>query len=190
MKNNHLALGGLFVALHLLFVFLSKVLVGSELLLVVFLPLLSTIYSLKFNIKESAIFSIATFLLCFLFEPVATCIYVVPALLCGNVYGIARKKGLKEMSLVYISSLAHAFSVTISFLFITLMFKEVDFFNLFANFINKEGEALYALVYLILLLLGVIEAFITHMISNEELKKMGYILFTICCYSVYSVGNY
>ena len=39
MKNNYLALGGLFASLHVLFLFLSKVIVGSELLLVLFLAL-------------------------------------------------------------------------------------------------------------------------------------------------------
>lgn len=174
MKKNYLALGGLFAALHLLFVFLSKLIVGSELILVIFLPLLSTIYALKFNIKESAIFFIATFFLCFIFEPVSTGIYVLPALLCGSVYGMARKKGMKEMSLIYISSLAHSISVTISFVFIAIMFKEINFFSIFATFINKQGNELYVCIYLILLLLGVIEAFITHIISNEELKKVGY----------------
>ena len=174
MKNNHLALGGLFCALHLLFIFMSKIIVGSELLLVVFLPLLSTIYTLKFNIKESAVFSIATFFLCVIFEPISTCIYVLPAILCGMVYGVARKKGLKELSIVYVSSLVHALSVTISFLFVVLMFKGIDFFSLFSNFINKSGEELYVCIYLILLLVGVMESFITHIIANEELKKLGY----------------
>ena len=174
MKNNHLALGGLFAALHLLFLFLSKMLVGSELILVIFLPLLSTIYSLKFNIKESAMFFIATFFLCAIFEPISTFIYILPSLLCGTVYGIARKKEVKELSLIYISSFAHFLSVTISFLFITMMFKEVDIFKIFSTFINKDGQEFYVCVYLVLILLGIIEAFSTHIISNEELKKIGY----------------
>ena len=41
-------------------------------------------------------------------------------------------------------------------------------------FIHKQGEAFYVCVYLLLLLLGVIEAFVVHMICNEELKKVGY----------------
>ena len=98
-KNNYLTLGGLFVALHLLFVFISKVLAGSEFILVVFLPLLSTIYALKFNIKETIIFFIASFLLCVIFEPIAALIYVLPALICGTLYGVFRKRKVKELSL-------------------------------------------------------------------------------------------
>ena len=174
MKNNHLALGGLFAALHLLFIVLSKVLVGSEFILVVFLPLLSTMYALKFNIKESAMFFIATFLLCLIFEPICACVYILPALLSGSVYGMARKKKAKEMTLLYLSSLTHALTVSISFWFICLMFKGIDLFNIFSLFIHKQGSEFYVCVYLILLLLGVIEAFVVHVICNEELKKVGY----------------
>jgi hypothetical protein len=173
-KNNYLTLGGLFAALHLLFVFMSKIFVGSEFILVVFLPLLSTIYALKFNIKETIMFFIASFFLCVVFEPIATFIYVLPALLCGTIYGGLRKKKVKELSLVYLSSMAHSLSLLISFLFIGIMFKEVDFFSIFASFINKEGRELYLCIYLFLILLGVLEAFVTHIITSGELKRLGY----------------
>jgi hypothetical protein len=173
-KNNYLALGGLFITLHLLFIFISKLLTGSEFILVVFLPLLSTIYSLKFNKKEVAMFFIATFILCLLFEPISTFIYVLPALICGTTYGLLRKKKVRELSLVYISSLAHSLTLLIAFLAISIMFKEVDFFAIFAKFINKDGASFYVSIYLILALLGVLEAFLVHIITNSELKRLGY----------------
>lgn len=175
IKNNYLTLGGLFITLHLLFIFLSRVFVGSEFILVVFLPLLSTIYTLKYGVKEVTMFSIATFLLCAIFEPITTLIYVLPGLICGIVYGMLRKRKVKELSLVYISSLSHSITLLISFAFISLLFKEVEFFSIFSNFINKEGESLYASVYLIFLLMGVLEAFVVHIITNNELKKLGYL---------------
>lgn len=173
-KNNYLTLGGLFIALHLLFIFMSHILVGSELILVVFLPLLSTVYALKFKKKEVTMFFIATFLLCVIFEPVTSLIYVLPALICGTLYGELRKTKIKELSLMYITTLSHSFSLLISFLIIGLLFKEVDFFSIFATFINKQGEELYISVYLILILLGLLEAFLVHLISNSELLKLGY----------------
>lgn len=173
-KNSHLTLGGLFVALHLLFIFLSKLLVGSELIMVIFLPLLSTVYSLNFDKKQVTMFFVATFLLCVMFEPISTFIYVLPGLICGTLYGVLRKRKIKELSLIYISSLSHAFSLLIAFLSISIMFKEVDFFSIFSNFIRKEGIEFYASIYLILMLLGVLESFVTHIITNSELKKLGY----------------
>ena len=173
-KNKYLALGGLFCALHLLFVLMAKFLPGSELILVIFLPLLSTIYALKFDKKALAIFLIATFALCVIFEPISTFIYVVPGLICGSLYGILRKLKFKELSLVYISSLGHAIAVSISFLAISLLFKEVNFFEIFSKILGLQGEHLYVAIYLFLLLLGVIEAFIVHIVSNGELKRFGY----------------
>ena len=175
MKDKeYLSLGGLFIALHLVFVLLSKFVPGSSLLLVIFLPLLSTIYTLKFNKDKVVMFVIATLFLCLIFEPVSTLIYIIPSLMCGVSYGVLRKKSMKELSLVYTSSLAHSISLLISFLFISILFKEVDFFVIFKSFISKEGSSFYALIYLTLMLLGVVESFILHMICNSELLKLGY----------------
>ena len=173
-KMEYLSLGGLFVALHVVFILLSRFLPGSALLLVIFLPLLSAIYTLKFSKKEVAMFVIATFFLCLIFEPVSTFIYVIPALMCGVVYGVLRKKNMKELTLVYISSVSHFLSLLVSFLFISLMFKEIDFFDIFSSFISKKQENFYACVYLFLITLGVIEAFILHSICDDELAKLGY----------------
>ena len=175
MKDKeYLSLGGLFIALHLVFVLLSKFVPGSSLLLVIFLPLLSTIYTLKFNKDKVVMFVSATLFLCLIFEPVSTLIYIIPSLMCGVSYGVLRKKSMKELSLVYTSSLAHSISLLISFLFISILFKEVDFFVIFKSFISKEGSSFYALIYLTLMLLGVVESFILHMICNSELLKLGY----------------
>ena len=65
MKKNYIALGGLFACMHVLFLILSKIIVGSELLLVLFLPLLSTIYTLKCDKKSVLMFVIATLLISF-----------------------------------------------------------------------------------------------------------------------------
>lgn len=174
MKNNHLALGGLFAALHLLFVLAGKLVIGSELILVIFLPLLSTIYSLKFNNKECAMYLIATFLLCIIFDPVISLIYIAPALVCGSVYGYVRKNKAKELSLLYISFLSNFVMVAISFMFISILFKEVELTSMFSLFINKEGENLNVCIYTSLLLIGVFQAFALHLVSNNELVKWGY----------------
>lgn len=173
-KGNYLTLGGLFVALHIVFILLARFLPGSSLLLVIFLPLLSTIYTLKFNKKEVAMFIVATLFLCLIFEPVSALIYILPALICGVGYGILKKKNVKELSIIYITSLLHSISLLITFLFIGLLFKETDFFSVFSMFIKKEGPPFYVCVYYVLMTLGVIEAFIVHFICDNELVKLGY----------------
>ena len=111
MKNNYLALGGLFACLHVLFLLLSKVIVGSELLLVLFLPLLSTIYTLKCDKRNIIMFVIATILVCCIFDVISTFIYVIPSLTCGVLYGVLRKFKFKELELLCISAIGHVFSL-------------------------------------------------------------------------------
>ena len=119
-------------------------------------------------------FLIATLFLCLIFEPVSALIYIVPALICGVSYGALKRKNMKELTLVYVSSIAHAFSLLVSFLFIGLLFKEVNFFDIFSSFIKKDGASFYACIYLVLMVLGVIEAFTLHIICDNELEKLGY----------------
>ena len=92
MKNNYLALGGLFTCLHALFLLINKLFAGSELLLVLFLPLLSTIYTMKSDNKHLIMFVISTILICSVFDIVGTFIYIIPSLISGILYGVLRKK--------------------------------------------------------------------------------------------------
>ena len=171
MKSNNLALGGLFACLHVLFLFMSKVIVGSELLLVLFLPLLSTIYTLKSDKKSIFMFVIATVLVCSIFDVIGSFIYVVPSLICGILYGALRKKRVKELELLCVTSVGHMISLLFSFLVIALLFKEVDFMGIFSNIFGLEGDRLVVVSLLFLLVLGFCEAFLVHMISDKELIR-------------------
>ena len=172
MKNNYLALGGLFACLHVLFLLLSKVIVGSELLLVLFLPLLSTIYTYKCDKKNVVMFVIATILVCCIFDIVSTFIYVVPSLVCGVLYGSLRKNKFKELELLCITSIGHIFSLFFSFVVIALLFKEIEFMNIFASVFNLTGKELVVASLCFLVVLGFCEAFLVHVISDNELAKL------------------
>ena len=171
MKKNYLALGGLFACLHVIFLLMSKFLVGSELILVLFLPLLSTIYTLKCDKKNVIMFLIATILVCSIFDVVSTFIYVVPSLICGVLYGVLRKLKLKELELLTITSFGHMISLLFSFLVITLLFKVVDFMKIFSNIFNVSGDKLFVVTLLTLLVLGYAEAFLVHVITDKELTR-------------------
>lgn len=172
VKNNYIALGGLFAGLHVLFLLMSKFVVGSELILVLFLPLLSTIYTLKCDKKGVAMFLVATFLICLVFDFVSTFIYVVPSLICGVTYGVLRKNKFKELELLCLSGLIHMISISISFLVIIFLFKELDFVSFFESFFSLSGERLLIVTLLTLLVLGFGEAFIVHVIADNELEKI------------------
>ena len=171
MKKNYVALGGMFAGLHLVFLLFSKIVFGSELLMVVFLPLLSTIYTLKCDKKSVFMFVITTLLICFIFDFVSTFIYVIPSLICGVIYGFLRKKGCKELELLCLSGLAHTVSIAFSFLVIVLLFKEVNFLTVFEKIFSLEGEKLIVFSLLSLLVVGYCEAFLVHVVSDSELCK-------------------
>lgn len=171
MKNNYLALGGLFSCLHVLFLFLSKVIVGSELLLVLFLPLLATIYTLKCDKKSVVMFVIATLLVCGIFEIIGTFIYVIPSLICGILYGFLRKRKVKELELLCLTSIGHIFSLFFSFFVISLLFKEVQFMNIFSSLFGLENQRLVVVTLLFLMVLGFCEAFLVHVITDNELER-------------------
>ena len=172
MKNNYLTLGGLFACLHVLFLVASKVIVGSEILLVLMLPLLSTIYTMKCEKKHVVMFVIATILVCCIFDVISTFIYIIPSLVCGILYGFLRKKNFKELELLCITSIGHFFSLLFSFLVISFLFKEVSFVELFSEILDLNGDRLMVASLLILFVLGFCEAFLVHVISDSELAKL------------------
>lgn len=171
MKNNYLALGGLFACLHVLFLLLSKFVVGSELLLVLFLPLLSTIYTLKCDKKNVLMFIISTVLVCCIFDVVSTFIYVIPSLVCGVMYGFFRKIKFKELELLCVTGVCHIFSLFFSFFVISLLFKEVDFMNIFFSIFGLSGNKLVVGSLLFMIILGFCEAFLVHVVTDNELGK-------------------
>ena len=171
MKKNSVALGGLFAALHILFLVMSKFIVGSELLLVLFLPLLSTIYTLKSESKNVAMYVIATFLICIVFDFISTFIYVIPSIVCGIIYGVLRKRKFKELELLCVTGIVHMFTIAFSFLVIVLLFKEVDFLDIFEKVFSLKGENLFVVALLTLLVLGFCESFLVHVVTDNEISK-------------------
>jgi len=171
VKKNYIALGGLFACLHVLFLLVGKFFVGSELLLVLFLPLLSTLYTIKCDRKSVVMFIIATLLICFVFDFVNTFIYIIPSLICGIMYGIFRKNKFKELELLCVSGLVHMVSIAFSFSVIVFLFKEVDFLLVFEKIFSLSGKKLFVVTLLTLFVLGFCEAFLVHVITDNELDK-------------------
>lgn len=172
MKTNNVALGGLFACLHVLFLLVGKLFVGCELILVLFLPLLSTVYTLKADKKSISMFIISTLLICFIFDFVSTFIYIIPSLICGIIYGVLRKKDFKELELLCLSGLTHMVSITCSFLIIVFLFKEVNFMEIFKKVFSLAGDNLLVISLLSLFVLGFCEAFLVHVITDSELEKL------------------
>ena len=174
MKRNDLTLGGLLLCLQLLFLFISKIIIGSELILLLFLPLVSSFYTLKTNRRSVFVFALSSFILCFLFDPINTFIYILPALLVGISYGILRKKGVKELSLIYITSLVHFISLLITLVSFKFFFIEFDLLGVMERFFSSDSETAYIIMGVILFVLAIIQSFLVHIISEKELNKFNY----------------
>lgn len=174
MKKNYLALGGLLACLHVLFLLLSNVFFGSEIILLIFLPMISSLFTLKADKRSIVIFVIATIILCLVAHPINTFIYIIPALLVGVTYGSLRKVRVKELSLVYITSLVHMLSLIFTIFAFKLFFIEFDIIQVFENMLNVSSEVVYVVLINILIVLSLVQAFITHIVSDKELMRFNY----------------
>ena len=67
-------------------------------------------------------------------------------------------------------------SIAFSFFVIFFLFKEVEFLKVFEKFFSKEGGELVVVALLSLIVLGFCEAFLVHMIAENELNKMNYVI--------------
>ena len=93
-------------------------------------------------------------------------------MICGIVYGVLRKKKCKELELLCISGLTHMVAIAFSFSVIVFLFKEVDFMQIFEKLFSLTGEELVIVSFLSLLVLGFCEAFLVHVVTDNELSKI------------------
>ena len=117
-------------------------------------------------------FVVATILICAVFDVIGTFIYVIPSLVCGILYGFLRKKNFKELELLCFSSIGHIFSIFFSFFVIAILFKEVQFKEIFESIFKTSDDNLIVLSACFFIVLGFCEAFLVHIVSDNELAKL------------------
>ena len=165
MNKNNLALGGLFAALHLIFLFFSTIFFGSEIILIIFLPLISSLYTLKTDLKSTIVFALSTIFLCIIFNPINTLIYIIPSLMVGIVYGFLNKNKIKELSMVYITTLFHFFALLFTIFIINTLFIEFDLFIILQDLFNTNRDNVLIILVNFLILLSIVQSFSTHLIA-------------------------
>ena len=171
MENKHLTLGGIFIGLHLLLMILSKFLIGSEIILIIFLPLLSALYFLKTGFKETLLYIFTTLIICFLFDYLSTLVYILPALFVGSFYGFLVKNKFKQLEIVYLTTIMHFITLVISFSFLAYLFSFpiVDIIRDAFSFFNP-----FLPITIILIALAFIQSFATHLVISKELSRFEY----------------
>ena len=173
-KIKSITNASLFAAIHVIFTVISQYLLGFELLLIVFLPLVSSVFVLKNESKGILAFVVATTLLCLIFNPINTLLYVVPAMIVGITYGIMAKNKCSQDNTILVTILTELISLIISVLVIKLFYREYDLIDMFKDTFNLTSKQLGNTLPTVAVLLASCQAVAVHTSLKSELKKLGY----------------
>ncbi|MBE6124043.1 MAG: DUF2232 domain-containing protein [Erysipelotrichaceae bacterium] len=173
-KIRSITNASLFAAIHVIFTVISQYLLGFELLLIVFLPLISAVYVLKNENQGTFAFVISTLLLCLIFNPINTLLYVLPAMVVGVVYGILAKNKCNQDTTIVVTVFTELISLVLSVLAIKLFYREYDLIDMFKDTFNLTSKQLSNVLPTIALVIAACQAIAVHTSLKNELKKLGY----------------
>lgn len=173
-KIRTITSASLFAAIHVIFTVISQYLLGFELLLIIFLPLISAVFVLKNESRGILAFVVSTTILCLLFNPINTLLYVVPAMIVGIVYGIMAKNKCSQDSTILVTILTELISLVISVLVIKLFYREYDLIDMFKETFSLSSRQLGNILPLVATVVAISQAVAVHTSLKSELKKLGY----------------
>ncbi len=173
-KIRTITSASLFAAIHVIFTIISQYLLGFELLLIIFLPLISAVFVLKNESKGILTYTVSTTILCLLFNPINTLLYVVPAMIVGIIYGIMAKNKCSQDSTILVTVLTELISLVISVLVIKLFYREYDLIDMFKETFNLSSKQLGNILPIAAVLIALSQAVAVHTSLKSELKKLGY----------------
>lgn len=175
--KSTIPLMALFVALNLISTVYATYLPLSGYIVILFLPLISTIYCLNTKKRYFPIYFLITMVLaiCFSIQDLTTTLlYLLPALLQGLFFSIFINLN-KDGSISYFISVAILFITKISIIPLIDFIYQVNTINsilTLLNLINVENITYF--VYGALFLICTFEMFIVFIITKNELLKLGY----------------
>lgn len=175
--KSTIPLMALFVALNLIITVYATYLPLSGYIVILFLPLISTIYCLNTKKRYFPIYFLITMVLaiCFSIQDLTTTLlYLLPALLQGLFFSIFINLN-KDGSISYFISVAILFITKISIIPLIDFIYQVNTINsilTLLNLINVKNITYF--VYGALFLICTFEMFIVFIITKNELLKLGY----------------
>ena len=173
-RTKAIASAALFAAIHLIFALLSSFIPGIELLLVTFLPLASAIYVLRNNNVGTIGFLVSTLLLCGLFNPIATLLYIFPAVIVGTVYGLLAKRKTNDDVIILSTILTELIGLVISILAIRLFFREQDLIDMLKDSMHLTNKQMLYFLPVLAIIISICQAIAVNTTLKNELKKLGY----------------
>lgn len=173
-KIKSITNASLFAAIHVIFTVISQYLLGFELLLVVFLPLVSSVFVLKNEMEVIPSYMVATILLCLIFNPISALLYVLPAMIVGIMYGLMAKNKCSQDDTILVTVLTELISLILSVLVIKMFYREYDLIDMFKTTFNLTTKQLKNTLPTVAVLLATSQAVAVHTSLKSEIKKLGY----------------
>lgn len=175
--KSTIPLMALFVALNLIITVYATYLPLSGYIVILFLPLISTIYCLNTKKRYFPIYFIVTLglAICFSIQDLTTTLlYLLPALLQGLFFSLFIDLK-KDGTIPYFISIAILFLTKVAIIpFIDFIY-QVNTINSILTLLNLiEVNNIYYFVYFALFILCSFEMFIVFIITKNELLKLGY----------------
>lgn len=163
-------------AINIVLSFLTNVVPFLALLLVIFLPLTSSVVEVCCKDRYFPIYALATIGLSIVVSLSSfdfTLFYVVPSIITGYVFGLASKRGLPHFLAIFVAAVIQT---ELSFAFIPLLklITERDLILDLVRIFNITDRTYFDnLIVLIFFLVAVAQTFLSFIVVNNELQKMG-----------------
>jgi hypothetical protein len=170
-KIKPLTQAGIFAGIHVVLLILSNALVGLDFLLILALPFASSLYAIKNKPVNTLIFALSTLLICLPIDIIKTLLYILPGLVSGICYGYMFKFKVSNLTLIYTLSFVSSLLFILSYLIINLIY-QIDFIELSKSFFNISDVVFHNYGPSLILIIGLCQSILTHIIIKEELTHM------------------
>ena len=166
-----------FVAINVLCSFLTTVLPLLSIVLIIFLPLTSTLVEVTCKDRWFIIYAISTIGLSIVVSLSSidfTLFYIVPSIFTGYIFGFFLKNNLPNMFAIFFATVIHTL---ISFSFIPLLelITGSNLIDVFAKILKISNRIWFdRSILLLFFLVSLIQIILSFIVVENELKKLGY----------------
>lgn len=170
---HHMTYMAIMAAINLVFIIFATFLPVSILILIIILPLVSTVVAYFCQKKYYLIYAVASIGLCLIFNIYDTIFYIVPAIITGFFFGLMLEKKISAFWMILVSALIQT---ALTYLFIPLinLLGNTDFILSILTFL-KLDDFIYkeAVTHLFIFFMAFAQAVLTTLVLLNEVSKIG-----------------
>jgi hypothetical protein len=170
---HHMTYMAIMAAINLVFIIFATFLPISILILIIILPLVSTVVAYFCQKKYYIIYAIATIGLCLIFNVVDTIFYIVPAVITGFFIGVMLEYKINPFWMILVST---AIQTGLTYLFIPLInvISGTDFVLSILTFLKLETFVYRgAVTHLFIFFISFTQTILTTLVLLNEIGKIG-----------------